>query len=122
MDDRQEEVDAQVCSLVSWMNAHHAKAEANHEEMMAARETSHERIEVLMDVGLEATGPCLQKAKETISVKSKYAAVHEEVRNEDAVEETGRALNKLHRDGDPAVGLRGKPKERNNGNGGSRKK
>jgi hypothetical protein len=35
---------------VSWINAHHTKTEANHEELMATMNTNHERIEALMDV------------------------------------------------------------------------
>jgi hypothetical protein len=55
-----------------------------------------------------------------------FEAIPEEMKSvavqEDAAVGTGRALNKRHGDRNLAVGRRGKPKERTQGNGGSRKK
>jgi hypothetical protein len=62
-----------------------------------------------MDVSLEATEACLEKAKEPTSVEMKSVAVHEEVPKEDAMLETGRALNKRHRDQNLAVWRHEKP-------------
>jgi hypothetical protein len=69
-------------TLVSRTGAHHAKTQANHEELMAAMKASHERIEAPMDVSLAVTEACLVKAKEPTSVEMKSIAVHEEVPKE----------------------------------------
>jgi hypothetical protein len=54
-------------------------------------------------------------------VEMKSVSVHEEVPKEDAAVETGRALNKRHRDRNLAIGRSGEPKKRTQGNGGCRK-
>jgi hypothetical protein len=101
-------------TFVCLMDAHHSGTEANHEEVTVAIKASHERIEV--------TEACLEKVKEPTSMEMKSVVVHEEVPTEDAAVETGRALNKWHGDENLAVGHRGKPMERTQGNGGFWKK
>jgi hypothetical protein len=48
-------------TLVSGMDAHHAKTEVNNEELMVAMLVSREIIEALMDVSLETTEGCREK-------------------------------------------------------------
>jgi hypothetical protein len=43
-------------TLVSRMDAHHAKTEGNHEELKGAMKASHERVEARMHVSLEKIG------------------------------------------------------------------
>jgi hypothetical protein len=99
-------------TLISWMDAHHARTEANQEELRATVEASHERIEALRDVSQEimelyaeimevnpeemkswqeetmtcqeVMEACLEKAKEPTSVEVKSVVVHEDVHKEDA--------------------------------------
>jgi flagellar hook-basal body complex protein FliE len=42
-------------TLLSQMDVHQAKIEANHEELLAAMKASHERIKALMNVSQEVT-------------------------------------------------------------------
>jgi hypothetical protein len=49
-------------TLISWLDAHQAKTEANHEEWMVAMKASQERMEALMDVR-EAMKACLEKVE-----------------------------------------------------------
>jgi hypothetical protein len=58
---------SEVGAIVSQMDTHQAKTEANHEELVAAVKASQERMEALMDVILEMMESCLEKMKvETI--------------------------------------------------------
>jgi alpha-galactosidase/6-phospho-beta-glucosidase family protein len=49
-------------TLISHMDAHHTKTEANHEKLKPAREASHEMIEALMDVRQDNTGSSKENA------------------------------------------------------------
>jgi hypothetical protein len=48
-------------TLVSRMDAHQSKTEANHEESMAAMKASQERMDALMDDSLKMTKACVEK-------------------------------------------------------------
>jgi CII-binding regulator of phage lambda lysogenization HflD len=77
MNRHQEAMKAQMVSLISKMDAHHARTEANHERMMAKLGAHHERI--MATIGkTEATD--LEANSEEIQSK----AVHREVRKEKA--------------------------------------
>jgi hypothetical protein len=71
-----------------------------------------------MDVSLEATETCLEKAKEPTSAELEYVAVHPEVHMQEDAVEIGTALNKRHRDRKVEVGRREKRKEWTQRNGG----
>jgi hypothetical protein len=123
-----EEMEAQVGSLVSRMDAYHAKREANHEMLMAKLDAHHERMRASVNAWRRETTAC-QEATETNQENMeanpeeiKPVAEHEEVSKEEAAVETGRALKKRPRIRHLAAGRRGNPKERTKGNGGSRKK
>jgi hypothetical protein len=63
-----------------------------------------------MDISLEATEACLEKAKEPTSAENEARSVHDEVPKEDAAVETGRALKKRRRGRCLAAERCGKPK------------
>jgi hypothetical protein len=94
-------------TLISWLDAHHAKTEANHEELMAAMKASHERMIAKMEANPE---------------EMKSVVVHDEVPKEEATVKTVRALKKRHGVQHLAVGRLRKPKERTQGKGGSQRK
>jgi hypothetical protein len=48
-------------TFIFWMDAYQGMIEANHEEWMAAKKGSQERMEAMMDVSLEMTEACLEK-------------------------------------------------------------
>jgi hypothetical protein len=52
----QEELKTRTDALVSRMDAHQAKIEADHEKLMAAMKASQERMEALMAVSLDNKG------------------------------------------------------------------
>jgi hypothetical protein len=52
-------------TLVSRMDVHHTKTEANHEELIAARKANHERTEALMDVSVKTTEAFLESKEPT---------------------------------------------------------
>jgi hypothetical protein len=123
------EMKAQVGSLVSRMDAYHAKREANH-EMMMAKLDAHQ--EMMMTASVNAwrreTTAC-QEATETYQEnmeanpeEMKPVAEHEEVPKEEAAVETSRTPKKRRRGRHLVSGRRGNPKERTKGNGGSLKK
>jgi hypothetical protein len=45
------------------MDAHQAKTEANHEELVAAVKANQKRMEALLDVSLEMMELCLEKIR-----------------------------------------------------------
>jgi hypothetical protein len=53
MEGGQEEIKTYIICLVSGMNVHQAKTEANHEELMAKIKASGKRMEALIYVSLE---------------------------------------------------------------------
>jgi hypothetical protein len=63
MEDGQEQIKTYIDCLVSRMDAHQAKTEANHEELMAIMKASGKRVEALIDVSLEGGRAC-QEATE----------------------------------------------------------
>jgi hypothetical protein len=97
------------------MDAHHARTEANHEQMMAELHAHHERMMV-----------CLGKMEttdlETNPEETESGADHQEVPKEDVAVETGRAPNERHRGRHLAAGRRGQLEERTWENCGSHKK
>jgi hypothetical protein len=99
-------------TLISWMDAHHTKTEANHEELMAAMKASHVRIKDPTDVSLEKTEA---KPEET------EFGVQHEVPKEDAANGNWQALKKWHGIWNLAKGHRKKPKEWPQGKGGCQK-
>jgi hypothetical protein len=88
MDDGQEKMRARVGSLISWMDAHHAKTETNHEELIASMKASHESIEVM---------EAYPEIKEVDPEEMKSVAVHEEVPKEEAAVKSFGAPKKWHR-------------------------
>jgi hypothetical protein len=101
-EEMKEVMKAQMASLLSWMDIHHEKMEAAihtlrtwRKEMMACQEM------------VEA---CLE-CKEPTSEDMESEAEHWEVPKEHATEETGRVLNKWHRDWHLDKKRRQKPKE-----------
>jgi hypothetical protein len=83
---------------------------------------SHDTIEALMDIRLEATEACLEEAKEPTSVEMKSVTKLEEVLKEEAAVTSVGTLKKRHGDWHLDVRYRGQPKKRTQGNGESRKK
>jgi hypothetical protein len=111
----QEEMKAQMASLISKMDGHHARTEANHKWMMAKLDAHHKMMMA-----------CLGKTEamdlETNPEETESGANHWEVPKEDATVETGRALNKRHRGQHVATGWRSQLEERTWGNCESHKK
>jgi hypothetical protein len=78
----QKEMKSKIDALVSWMHDRQAKAEANHEELMATLKASQERMESLMNVSLETTEACLEKTEanqEKVETKMEACAKEMEV-------------------------------------------
>jgi hypothetical protein len=55
-------------TLLSWMDAHHAKTEANHEEMMTKLDAHHERMTASVNTRWKETTAC-QEAVEAYPEK-----------------------------------------------------
>jgi hypothetical protein len=103
-------------TIVSLMDLHYAKTEANHEELMAVMKDSHKRIEAPMDVSQEETEAYPEMMGSTLEEVTPEE-VHEEVLKEEAAVKIVTALKKPHEDRHRVVGCR-----KNSGIGESRNK
>jgi hypothetical protein len=89
--------------------------------MMAKLDAHHEGTGASLNSGREETTAC-QEATEAYPEEIEHEASHEKVPKEEAGVKSVGALKKRQSWRHPAAGRRGKPKERIQGNGGSRKK
>jgi hypothetical protein len=103
-------------TLVSRMDAHHAKTGANNEELMAATKASREIIEALMDVSLQMTASCLEK------IETNQGKVETEIYLDEMEVETIETVEDRYGDRHLAVRSRQQPKKWTRGDGVSRKK
>jgi hypothetical protein len=121
MDSHHEKFEVLWGTVLSQMDVHQAKTEANHEELIAAMKTTDERIEALLDVSQEVT-EAYPEIMEVNLGELQSVTEHEVVPKEEAAVKPFRALKKQHGDWHLAIRHRDQTKKWTQGNGGSQKK
>jgi hypothetical protein len=115
-------------TLISRMDIHLARTEANQEEIIVKMDTHQESMRASINAWRKETTACQEAmeacldSKEPTSLEVVSEVEHEEVPKEEAAVKTVGALKKRHLDRHLAIGHRGQPKKQTQGNGGSWKK